>query len=120
MLLWPLSASKLASLTITAVFAILTSVLFDEEAEELFVDSSPLPVFCADADGAQALHEEPLPAVTTAPFAVDVMTPAAVALPVTTAVLPPVLPEELWPVSDETVGVLLAAVPSFELFLFLF
>ena len=89
------------------------------EAEELLVESAPFPLFVADADGAQALHDEPLPEVTTAPFAVDVMTPAAVALPVAMAVLPPVLPEELWPVSAETVGVLFAVVPSFVLFLFL-
>ena len=99
---------------------ILTSVLFEEEAEESLVESAPFPLFVADADGAQALHKEPLPAVTTAPFAVEVMTPAAVALPVVTAVLPPVLPEELWPVSEETVSVLFAVVPSPVLFFFLF
>ena len=96
-----------------------TSVLFEEEAEELLVESAPLPLFVADADGTHALHEEPLPAVTTDPLVVEVITPAAVALPVMTAVLPPVLPEELWPVSEETVGVLFVVVPSFELFLFL-
>jgi len=97
-----------------------TSVLFEEEAEELFVESAPFPLFVADVEDVQTLHDEPLPEVTTAPFAVEVMTPAAVALPVVTAVLPPVLPEELWPVSEETVGVLFAVVPSLELFLFLF
>ena len=97
-----------------------TSVLLSVDALELFVDPDPLPLFPDEAEGAQALHEEPLPAVTTAPFAVDVMTPAAFALPVATAVLPPVLPEELWPVSEETVGVLFAVVPSPVLFFFLF
>src|SRR3990167_8696398 len=97
-----------------------TSVLFEEEAEELLVESAPLPEFCAEAEGAQALHDEPLPAVTTDPLVVEVITPAAVALPVMTAVLPPVLPEELWPVSEETVGVLFVFAPSVELFLLLF
>jgi len=95
-------------------------VLFEEEAEELFVEPSPFPLFVADVEDVQALHDEPLPAVTTTPFAVEVMTPVAVALPVATAGLPPVLPEELCPVSEETVGVLFTVVPSFELFLFLF
>ena len=118
--MWPLSASKLALLTITAVLLMSTSVLLSVDALELFVDPDPFPLFSDEAEGAQALHDEPLPAVTTAPFEVEVMTPAAVAFPVVTAVFPPVFPEELWPVFEETVGVPFAVVPSPVLFFFLF